>query len=79
LLIGCPNFVCLGIIKVKEGIDKGTLVRLPYQFKDQSILTRLCAEWLESSEIMCNKILGNFTKKEDQLMITAFGGWGNEG
>jgi hypothetical protein len=24
-------------------------------------------------EIMCNEILGNYTKKEDQLMIAAFG------
>jgi hypothetical protein len=24
-------------------------------------------------ETMCNKILGNYTKKEDQLMTTAFG------
>ena len=24
-------------------------------------------------ETMCNEILGNYTKKEDQLMITAFG------
>jgi hypothetical protein len=24
-------------------------------------------------ETMCNEILGNYTKKEDQLMIAAFG------
>jgi hypothetical protein len=24
-------------------------------------------------EVMCNEILGNYTKKEDQLMTTAFG------
>jgi hypothetical protein len=24
-------------------------------------------------EVMCNKILGNYSKKEDQLMTTAFG------
>jgi hypothetical protein len=26
-------------------------------------------------ETMCNEILGNYTKKEDQLMTTAFGTW----
>jgi hypothetical protein len=30
-------------------------------------------EWLEVIETMCNEILGNYTKKEDQLMTTAFG------
>jgi hypothetical protein len=28
---------------------------------------------LELIETMCNEILGNYTKKEDQLMIAAFG------
>jgi hypothetical protein len=26
-------------------------------------------------ETMCNEILGNYTKKEDQLMTAAFGTW----
>jgi hypothetical protein len=30
-------------------------------------------EWLEMIETMCNEILGNYTKKEDQLMTVAFG------
>jgi hypothetical protein len=27
-----------------------------------------CTEWLELIEKMCNEIIGNCTKKEDQLM-----------
>jgi hypothetical protein len=29
-------------------------------------------EWLDMIKIMCNEILGNYTKKEDQLMTAAF-------
>jgi hypothetical protein len=32
-----------------------------------------CQEWLDTIEVMCNEILGNYSKKEDQLMTTAFG------
>jgi hypothetical protein len=32
-----------------------------------------CQEWLEMIEAMCNEILGNYTKKEDQSMTAAFG------
>jgi hypothetical protein len=31
------------------------------------------SKWLEMIETMCNEILGNYTKKEDQLMTAAFG------
>jgi hypothetical protein len=30
---------------------------------------------LEAIETMCNEILSNYTKKEDQLMTAAFGTW----
>jgi hypothetical protein len=30
-------------------------------------------EWLDTIEVMCNEILGNYMKKEDQLLIAAFG------
>jgi hypothetical protein len=36
-------------------------------------------EWLELIETMCNEILGNYTKKEDQLMTAAFGTRENKG
>jgi hypothetical protein len=31
-----------------------------------------CQEWLDTIEVMCNEILGNYSKKEDQLMTAAF-------
>ena len=62
-----------GMPKKKEEGNKYELVRLLYQFKFQKSFSRLYAEWLETIETMCNEILGNYTKKEDQLMTTAFG------
>jgi hypothetical protein len=32
-----------------------------------------CQGWLDTIEVMCNEILGNYSKKEDQLMTAAFG------
>jgi hypothetical protein len=46
---------------------------LPYRFKFEKQFKEPCQEWLEMIETMCNKILGNYTKKEDQLMTAAFG------
>jgi hypothetical protein len=62
-----------GMPKKKEGVKKYELVRLAYRFKFQKTFKEPCTEWLELIEIMCNEILGNYTKKEDQLMIVAFG------
>jgi hypothetical protein len=58
--------------KRQEG-KKYELVRLPYQFKFQKRFSKPCTEWLELIETMCNEILGNYMKIEDQLMIAAFG------
>jgi hypothetical protein len=52
---------------------KGELVRLPYHFKFKKLFTVPCQEWLDTIEVMCNEILGNYSKKEDQLMTAAFG------
>lgn len=60
-----------GITKDKE-VEKGTLVRLPYRFKEQYVFKRGFADWLEMIEIMCNNIISNFTKKQNQLMTTTF-------
>jgi hypothetical protein len=49
------------------------LVRLPYRFKFEKQFKEPCQEWLEMIETMCNEILGNYTKKEDQLMTAAYG------
>jgi hypothetical protein len=59
--------------KLKGTKEKNELVRLPYQFKFEKQFKGPCQEWLEMIETMCNEILGNYTKKEDQLMTVAFG------
>jgi hypothetical protein len=59
--------------KKKEGVKKYELVRLPFCFKFEKQFKKSCTEWLEMIETMCNEILGNYTKKEDQLMTAAFG------
>jgi hypothetical protein len=59
--------------KLKGTKKKNELVRLPYRFKLEKQFKEPCQEWLEMIETMCNEILGNYTKKEDQLMIAAFG------
>jgi hypothetical protein len=53
--------------------NKYELVRLPFRFKFEKQFKKPCIEWLEMIETMCNEILGNYTKKEDKLMIAAFG------
>jgi hypothetical protein len=58
--------------KQKGTRKKNELVRLPYRFKFEKQFKEPCQEWLEMIETMCNKILGNYTKKEDQLMTAAF-------
>jgi hypothetical protein len=59
--------------KKKEGGKKYELVLLPFRFKFEKQFKKPCIEWLEMIETMCNEILGNYTKKEDQLMTAAFG------
>jgi hypothetical protein len=57
----------------KEGGNKYELVHLPFRFKFEKKFKKPCTEWLEMIETMCNEIIGNYTKKEDQLMTAAFG------
>jgi hypothetical protein len=59
--------------KLKGEKKKGELIRLPYHYKFKKYFKVLCQEWLDTIEVMCNEILGNYSKKEDQLMTTAFG------
>jgi hypothetical protein len=57
-----------------EGEKKeGELVRLPYHYKFKKYFKAPCQEWLETIKVMCTEILGNYSKKEDQLMTAAFG------
>ena len=55
-----------GMPKKKGEENKYELVRLPYLFKFQKSFSKTCAEWLELIETMCNEIIRNYTKKEDQ-------------
>jgi hypothetical protein len=58
--------------KLKGEKKKKELVRLPYYYKFKKHFKEPCQEWLDTIEVMCNEILGNYSKKEDQLMTAAF-------
>jgi hypothetical protein len=62
-----------GLPKKKEAGKKHELVRLAYRFKFEKQFKKPCKEWLDMIDTMCNEILGNYTKKEDQPMTAAFG------
>jgi hypothetical protein len=49
------------------------LHRFPYYYKFKKHFKEPCQEWLDTIEVMCNEMLGNYSKKEDQLMTAAFG------
>jgi hypothetical protein len=68
-----PILSVWSMLNLKGSKKKGELVRLPYRFKFEKQFKEPSQEWLEMIETMCNKILGNYTKKEDQLMTVAFG------
>jgi hypothetical protein len=59
--------------KLKEEKKEGELVRLPYYYKFKKYFKAPCQAWLDTIETMSNEILGNYSKKEDQLMTAAFG------
>jgi hypothetical protein len=67
-----------GMPKLEEEKKEGELVRLPYHFKLKKHFKEPCQEWLDTIEVMCNEILGNYTKKEDHLMTAAFGSRPNQ-
>jgi hypothetical protein len=58
--------------KLEGEKKKRELVQLPYSYKFKKHFKKPCQEWLDTIEIMCNDILGNYSKKEDQLMTAAF-------
>jgi hypothetical protein len=59
--------------KLKGEKKKGELIRLPYYYKFKKHFKVPCQEWLDTIEVMCNEVLGNYSKKEDQQMAVAFG------
>jgi hypothetical protein len=62
-----------GMPKLDGEKKKKELVRLPYHFKFKKHFKEPCQEWLDTIEVMCNEILCNNKRKEDQLMTAAFG------
>ena len=59
--------------KLEKEKKEGELVRLPYHYKFKKYFKAPCQEWLETIEVISTEILGNYSKKEDQLMTAAFG------
>jgi hypothetical protein len=49
--------------KVKGEKKKGEFVRLPSYYKFKKYFKVPCQEWLDTIEVMCNEILGNYSKK----------------
>jgi hypothetical protein len=68
-----PTLKEWNMLKLKGEKKRNELVRLPYHFKFKKHFKEPCQEWLDTIEALCNEILGNYTKKEDQLMTAAFG------
>jgi hypothetical protein len=58
--------------KLKGEKKEKELVLLPYYYKFKKHFKEPCQEWLDMIDVMCNEILGNYSKKEDQLMTAAF-------
>jgi hypothetical protein len=58
--------------KLKGKKKEKELVRLPYYCKFKKHFKEPSQEWLDTIEVMCNEILVNYSKKEDQLMTAAF-------
>jgi hypothetical protein len=59
-----PTLSEFSMSKLKGTKKTLELVRLPYRFKFEKRFKEPCQEWLEMIETMCNKILGNYTKKK---------------
>jgi hypothetical protein len=49
--------------KIKGKKKEKELVRLPYYYKFKKHFKEPCQEWLDTIEVMCNEILGNYSKK----------------
>jgi hypothetical protein len=58
-----PTFREWDMPKLKGEKKKKELVRLPYHFKFKKHFKTPCQEWLDTIEVMCNEILGNYSKK----------------
>jgi hypothetical protein len=63
----------VGHAEAEGGKEEGGFIRLPYHYKFKKHFKVSCQEWLDTIKVMCNEILDNYSKKEDQLMTAAFG------
>lgn len=52
-----------------------SLFRLRYKYKFETQFGEPCDEWLVAIEEKCNKILGNYSKKEDVALNQTFVAW----
>jgi hypothetical protein len=68
-----PTMKEWAIPKLEGKKKEGELIWLPYHYKFKKHFKVPCQEWLDTVELMCNEILGNYSRKEDQLMTAAFG------
>lgn len=59
---------------MKQEVGSGSLVRLKYKYKFKKVFGEPCDEWLDAIEAKCNKVFGNFVRKEDQTLMAAFEG-----
>ena len=53
----------MGYAEATREKKEGELVRLPYYFKFKKYFKTPCQEWLDTIDVMCNEILGNYSKK----------------
>jgi hypothetical protein len=68
-----PTMKEWAMLKLEGEKKEGELIRLPYHYKFKKHFKVPCQEWLDTIKVMCNEILGNYSKNEDQLMTAAFG------
>jgi hypothetical protein len=50
--------------KLKGEKKKGELIRLPYHYKFKKHFKVPCQEWLDTIEVLCNEVLGNYSKNK---------------
>jgi hypothetical protein len=65
-----PNQIECNLSRPKAG--EGGLVHLKYAYRYWSQFGELDDDLLEDVESKCNKILGNYTKKEDEALTVTF-------
>jgi hypothetical protein len=58
-----PTLRKWGMPKLEEEKKESELVRQPYHFKFKKHFKEPCQEWLDTIEVMCNEILGNYEKR----------------